>query len=369
MNETLLDKTFLDIALNNWLIFLGATVTGVLFKGMISRSISHLIFLAFKKAAKELGRAQFDTKVKKPLEFIIVLIAIYIGAQYIDYPKSWGLAPSNEFGIQMIVKDSFYILLVYGIIWLGMKMAEYLGDIFRLKAENTESKLDDQLVPFLVDLIKVLVVIIGLLIILADVFNVNIATLIAGLGIGGLALAMASKDSLENLLGSFTIFFDQPFKLGDFVKMGGTIGSVEKVGFRSTRIRTADKTYVTIPNRNVISSEVDNYSERTHRRSRFFIGLTYSTNKEQLQIISKEILAYLLENPKTTNDPIVRFNEFGASSLNLLVQYLAYTTDYQEDLELKEEINYKIMEIVAKHNAEFAFPSQSLYIENLPNKN
>jgi MscS family membrane protein len=252
---------------------------------------------------------------------------------------------------------------VYGIIWLGMKVAEYLGLIFSHRATHTDSKLDDQLVPFLVDLLKVLVAIVGVFIILSDVFNVNVTTLVAGLGVGGVALALASKDSLENLLGSFTIFFDQPFKVGDFVNFGGVTGTIEKVGFRSTRIRTPEKTYVTVPNRNIINSELDNFSERTHRRTRFNIGLTYSTSADQIKNICNDILEVLMENELTTNDPFVRFTGFGASSLDITINYLAYTKDYSDYLKLNESINFQIMEIVSKHGAEFAFPSQSIYIE------
>ncbi len=347
----------------NWTLFAGIILVSVLLKKVFSRIISHLIYLIFKKSATAVGRDKFDLIVIKPLEFIIVLGGIFIAGFYIEPPADMGLAPLGEFGIRTIIKDFMYILLVYGIIWLGMKMAEYLGLIFAHRATVTDSKLDDQLVPFLVDLLKVLVAVVGIFIILSDVFEVNIATLIAGLGVGGIALALASKDSIENLLGSFTIFFDQPFKVGDFVNFGGVTGAIEKVGFRSTRIRTAEKTFVTVPNRNIINSELDNFSERTHRRSRFEIGLTYDTTAEQIKKISADILEILMSNELTTNDPIVRFTTFGDSSLNILVQYLAFTKEYQAYLELNEQINFKIMEIVYKHGASFAFPSQSIYIE------
>jgi MscS family membrane protein len=361
-NQVYLGNTGLD-----WTLFIGIILISVLLKKVFSRIIAHIIYLIFKKSATAVGRDKFDEIVKKPLEFIIVLGGIFMAGFYIQPPEEWGLAPLGEFGVRTVIKDFMYILLVYGIIWLGMKLAEYLGLIFAHRATVTDSKLDDQLVPFLVDLLKVLVAVVGIFIILSDVFEVNIATLIAGLGVGGIALALASKDSIENLLGSFTIFFDQPFKVGDFVTFGGVTGTIEKVGFRSTRIRTTEKTYVTVPNRNIINTELDNFSERTHRRARFEIGLTYDTTAEQIKKISEDILEVLMTNELTTNDPIVRFTAFGDSSLNVLVQYLAFTKEYQAYLELNEKINFQIMEIVYKHGASFAFPSQSIYIEK--NKN
>lgn len=357
------ETTYLGNTGLDWTLFMGIILVSVLLKKVFSRLISHLIYLIFKKSATAVGRDKFDHIVKKPLEFIIVLGGVFIAGFYIEPPTEWGWAPVGEFGIRTVIKDILYILLVYGIIWLGMKLAEYLGLIFSHRATHTDSKLDDQLVPFLVDLLKVLVAVVGIFIILSDVFQVNVATLVAGLGVGGIALALASKDSLENLLGSFTIFFDQPFKVGDFVNFGGVTGTIEKVGFRSTRIRTAEKTFVTVPNRNIINTELDNFSERTHRRSRFEIGLTYDTTAEQIKNISEDILEVLISNELTTNDPIVRFTTFGNSSLNILVQYLAFTKEYQAYLELNEKINFQIMQIVYKHGASFAFPSQSIYIE------
>lgn len=347
----------------NWTCFFGLVFLSVLLKKVFSKLISHFIYLLFKKSAVAVGRDKFDHIVKKPLEFIFVIGGIFVAGFYIEPPAAWGWAPVGEFGVRTVVKDLLYIMLVYGVVWLGMKLAEYLGLIFSHRASSTDSKLDDQLVPFLVDILKVLVAIIGVFIVLSDVFQVNVATLIAGLGVGGIALALASKDSLENLLGSFTIFFDQPFKVGDFVNFGGVTGAIEKVGFRSTRIRTADKTFVTVPNRNIINSELDNFSERTHRRSRFEIGLTYDTNAQQIKSITKDILEVLMSNALIANDPIVRFTTFGDSSLNILVQYLTFTKEYQAYLEMNERINFQIMEIVYKYGASFAFPSQSIYIE------
>ena len=357
------EKEFLENSGLDWTYFIAILLASIFLRSVLSKSISHIIYLIFRKSAVEIGRDKFDQMVKRPLEFIIILAGIYTASFYVQAPESWGLAPLGEFGVRTVVKDIFYIMLVYGIIWLGMKMAEYLGMIFSHRASKTDSKLDDQIVPFIVDLIKVLVAVVGVFIILSDVFEVNVATLVAGLGVGGIALALASKDSIENLLGSFTIFFDQPFKVGDFVNFGGITGTIEKVGFRSTRIRTLEKTFVTVPNRNIINSELDNYTERTHRRTRFEIGLTYATTPEQIKNISEEILEVLMQNELTTNDPIVRFTGFGSSSLNVLVQYLAYTNDYADYLKLNETINFQIMEIVYKYEASFAFPSQSIYVE------
>ena len=145
--------------------------------------------------------------------------------------------------------------------------------------------MDDQLVPFAMEIIKFIVYIFTIFIILGNVLGVNVTALVTGLGIGGLALAMASKESLENLLGSFTIFLDKPFTVGDNVTAGTITGTVEKVGFRSTQIRTFDKSLVTVKNKKMIDAELDNLGMRPVRRVKFDIGLNYETTAEQMKNI------------------------------------------------------------------------------------
>jgi MscS family membrane protein len=198
---------------------------------------------------------------------------------------------------------------------------------------------------------------------MGSIFNVNIAALATGLGIGGIALAMASKESLENLLGSFTIFFDQPFTVGDVVTVGSVTGTVEKVGFRSTRIRTFDKSLVTVPNKKMIDAELDNLGLRPVRRVKFNIGLTYETSAEQIKEIVKEIQEMVNLHEKTNQDGKVRFQEFGSSSLDIMVMYFVNSPRWEDLINVKEDVNYKIMEIVKKHKSDFAFPSSTIYLQ------
>jgi MscS family membrane protein len=193
--------------------------------------------------------------------------------------------------------------------------------------------------------------------------GVNVIALTTGLGIGGLALAMASKESLENLLGSFTIFLDQPFLVGDTVTVGTVTGTVEKVGFRSTRIRTYDKSIVTLPNKLMIDAELDNLGMRPVRRVKFDVGLTYETSIEQIKNIVDDIQKMVDAHPKTNQDGKVRFQEFGSSSLDIMIIYFVDSPSWDDLIDVKEDINYKIMEIVKKHNSDFAFPSTTVYLQ------
>ena len=260
--------------------------------------------------------------------------------------------------------SKFYnLFLLTTLFWVITRSIDFVGYKLKIKSLKTESKVDDQLIPFAIDLAKVIVIVLAFVIILGDVFEVDITALVAGLGIGGVAFALASKESLENLLGSFTIFFDKPFTVGDIVTLGGVTGIVEKVGFRSTRIRTFDKSIVTVPNKNIISTELDNLGARPVRRVKFNIGLTYNTSVDNIKSIVADIQNLIDNHPMTNQDGRVRFLNFGASSLDIMVLYYVDSPDWEVLIDAQQKINYEIIDIVNKYKCEFAFPSTSVYIE------
>ena len=265
---------------------------------------------------------------------------------------------------QSIFSKIFSLFLIYAIYKIFVKVIDYIGLILKQRAAETENKMDDQLIPFAIEIGRILVVIFALFFILGNVFDINITALATGLGIGGIAIAMASKESLENLLGSFTIFFDRPFTVGDVVKVGTVIGLVEKVGFRSTRIKTFDKSVVTVPNKKMIDAELDNLGLRPVRRVKFHIGLTYDTSTEQIKNIVSDIQEMINSHEKTNEEGKVRFQEFGASSLDIMVLYYVNSPKWEDLIDVKEDVNYKIMEIVKKNNSDFAFPSTTVYVQN-----
>ncbi len=223
--------------------------------------------------------------------------------------------------------------------------------------------MDDQLVPFMRELGKIVTIIFGVFVVMGVVFNMNVATIIAGLGIGGLAIALAAQDTLQNLLGSFTIFADKPFIVGDLVHVADYDGVIEKVGFRSTVLRTLDKTRVVIPNKKMIDSPLENLTLRNLRRVKFNIGVLYGTPPDAIKKVCEEITTFINAYPTTSNDTLVIFDAFGASSLDIMVLYYIEIVEYAVYMKIKEEINYKVMDIVLNAGADFAFPSRTLYHE------
>jgi len=343
--------------------FFGAVLLGFIFKRLISKYLSHLLFKVLGEKGGEVGVEKFDSLLTKPIGFCIMLSVIYLGSTHIQYPAVWNLDPENKLGLKMLINKGFSLIYIYSIFRIFLRLIDYVGLILLKRAEETASKMDDQLIPFVLEIIKFVVYVFATFIILGSVLGVNIIALTTGLGIGGLALAMASKESLENLLGSFTIFLDQPFTVGDIVTVGVVTGVVEKVGFRSTRIRTFDKSLVTVPNKKMIDAELDNLGLRPVRRVKFDIGLTYETSTNQIKAIVTDIQEMINLHEKTNQDGRVRFQEFGSSSLDIMVMYFVDSPKWEDLINVKEDVNYKIMEIVKKHNSDFAFPSTTVYLQ------
>jgi len=341
MNTNIITKVFLGNTIEDYIWFFGSIFLGLIFKKLISKYFSHLLFKIIKNQDSDVGAEKFNALLIQPISLCVMLSIIYIGSTHIQYPPEWNLANVDKIGVKMLINKTFSLIFIYSICWILLRMIDFIGLILSKKAEATENKMDDQLIPFIIEIGKILVYILGVFIILGNIFNVNIAALATGLGIGGVALAMASKESLENLLGSFTIFFDQPFTVGDVVTVGSVTGTIEKVGFRSTRIRTFDKSLVTVPNKKMIDAELDNLGLRSVRRVKFSIGLTYETSTDQIKSIVNDIQEMINQHEKTNQEGRVRFQEFGSSSLDIMILYYVSSPRWEDLINVKEDINYK----------------------------
>jgi MscS family membrane protein len=227
---------------------------------------------------------------------------------------------------------------------------------------KTESTLDDQLLPFIRKCLRIFVIFLAAIMTIQNL-GYSISGLLASLGIGGLAVALAAKDTLSNIFGSLMILLDRPFHVGDWVKAGDLEGIVEEVGFRSTKIRTFGKTQITVPNNVIANLAVDNISRRPNRRINFTVGVTYETKPEQMRQAVAGIREMLRKHPAIDQEFIlVNFTEFGASSLDILVYCFARTVVWAEYLAAREDVSLKIMEILDGLGLEIAFPSRSIYL-------
>ena len=359
----ILNYEFLGNHVSEYLLALGILLFGFIFKTVLSKILSGIMYRLVKRFSKEDYLPEFRRLLLQPLEVLLFLVFLYFAFQVLDYPlKPDQLRKSDPF-LKTFLFRTYQVFVIVALAWVVLRFTDFVGLLFKYRSEKTASKMDDQLVPFFKDFSKVMIVIFAFLVMLGTVFQVNVAGLVAGLGVGGLALAFAAKESLENLLASFTIFLDQPFVVGDLVEVGGITGTIEKIGFRSTRIRTLEKTFVTVPNKFMIDKPLNNLTLRTFRRVSFDLTLTYDTTSEQMRSITREIQHYIDEHPSTNQDGIIRFHALADSSKNILVLYFVEALDWAEYVNVKEEVTYKIVEIVERHGADFAFPTQTLHLQ------
>jgi len=251
--------------------------------------------------------------------------------------------------------------------WFIFRLVDIV-ELFLLKwTGRTETQLDDQLVPLIRKSLRVFVVIVALLFIAQNIFRWDIGALIAGLGIGGLAIALAAKDALANLFGSVTIFSDRPFQLGDRIKIAGHDGFVEEVGFRSTRIRTLMGHQVIVPNSVVANEAVENIGRRPYLKRVMNVTVTYDTSPEDLQRgvdILREMLAARKEHFASDMPSQVYFSDFNADSLNVVVYYWFTPPDWWAYLAFNHDFNMELLRRFNEAGIEFAFPTQTLYLKH-----
>lgn len=367
-------QIFWGNTIKNYILFFTFLLIVFIAKKVFSKILSKAFFLLFKRFYTFSSSQKFHQLLLQPIEFLVVVLLVYSAINQLDYPLNEVVfkrityidKTQKIFTITVIeiIDKIFTFLVILSSVRIALKIVDFTANIFEYKASLTDSRMDDQMVPFLKELTKILVIITCVFVVMGAVLNMNVATIIAGLGIGGLAIALAAQDTLQNLLGSFTIFADKPFVVGDLVHIEGYDAVIEKVGFRSTVLRTLDKTLVIIPNKKMIDSPLENLTLRNLRRVEFNIGLTYSTEPDVIKKISLQIKEFINQHTKTSNDTIVVFNAFSASSLDIKVLYYIQIVDYEIYMEIKDEINYKVMEYVLANGANFAYPTTTIYHEN-----
>jgi MscS family membrane protein len=250
--------------------------------------------------------------------------------------------------------------------WLCVVGAGVLAEKIVASEHLRRRSLDSQLIRLGTRLVG-FVAAITLLVHAADDLGFPAYSVIAGLGVGGLAVALAARDSLANLLGSVLIMFEKPFRCGHRIRVSGSEGGVEDVGSRSTRMRTADNALISIPNNAVVNATVENLTLGTMFRQRLLVQVTYQTPRVKLEALISGFSQILVDHPMTNKDNYhVRFNDFGESSLNILVIFYLNVTNYATELKEREEILLLIMDLAQQIGVEFAFPTRTLHVDTMP---
>ncbi len=249
---------------------------------------------------------------------------------------------------------------------LGLRLWDVLMLFVGNKIKRTESRMDDQLLPLLHKMGQIAVVVLAVIQVLY-IMDVNVTAIIAGLSIGGLALALAAQDTVKNFIGSLMIFVDRPFQVGDWVEVDGFSGEVVEVGFRSTRLRLLDSSMVSIPNGNMANMSVINRGVRVYRLMNVTLGITYDTPVRKIEAFIAGLRQIIEEHPATNKENYyVHLTTLADSSINILFRVPLLITTYAEELKYKEEILFAIIRLADQLEVSFAFPSTSVYVEKMP---
>lgn len=352
-----IDQTILGISLTRFIGALAVFFIALLLKRVIAHLFTKTVFKITQKTSSQMDDLLLKN-INKPAELLVVVIGLYLAIEILQLPKE----PSD---IDRLARNTAQILLTFNLTWFFYNMVSLVEHWLGHWACKTESSLDDHLVPFIRKCLRVFIVIVAILFLVQNL-GYSISGLLASLGLGGLAVALAAKDSLSNIFGSIMILLDRPFLIGDWIKAGDMEGTVEDIGFRSTRIRTFAKTLITVPNSNLMNMSVDNFSKMPKRRIKLTVGVTYDASPEQMRQAVAAIRQMLSEHPAIHQDFfLVNFTDFGASSLDIMVYCFTTSTVWQEYLNAREDVCLKIMEVLAELGLEIAFPSQTLYMHDM----
>lgn len=325
-------------------IIIGALIVGKLLFWMCSRLIKKLA----ATTTGDLDNLLVDL-AEEPVIVALTIIGMGIGINTLNL----------SLGVESWIAGLRQFIVIMSITWLVARLAEAIfAELIIPFTDKSKNRLDDQLLPLVRKSIKVCIWPLGTIVALNNA-GYDVAALIAGLGIGGLALAMAAKDTISNIFGGITVVADQPFVVGDRVKVSGYDGSILEVGIRSTRLRTLEGRVVTIPNAKFTDSAVENVTLEPSRKVVVSLGLTYETTPEGLRK-AMQILGEINENTEGLEENFVSgFDAFGDSAM--IIQYVYYIKKGADIMAAKTTVNMKILERFSEAKLEFAFPSQTIY--------
>jgi MscS family membrane protein len=348
----LLNQYILDNSIRSYLEVLGVIMLALVVKRFISRYLTGVLFSLITRAGRKFNKEAFCNLLLQPLEVFLLVLVIIVSFDQLSYPGYWNIV-LYKLKLHSALDGLANATIIIVFIWLCLRVIDFIATILEETASLTKSQSDNQLIIFFKDFLKVVVVIIGGLLLLRFVFYQDIGNLLTGLSIVGAALALATRESLENLIASFIIFFDKPFVTGDTVKVHNFTGTIEKIGLRSTRIRTIDKTYISVPNKQMVDSIVDNISLRTQRKAELRLELKLSVTTEELRKFIDD-LKNVIKHPKILKGAVY-FADTGKNANVIAVEYFSGIdlTDEQFN-ELKQEINFKTMGLVEKTGIDFA---------------
>lgn len=349
--ENIFTEEFYGNTFGNWAVSLVLVFGAVLLARMVYWFLNRVVSRVTDKTSSKIDDIILHSS-KEPSVFIVALFASWYGFERLHFSVE----------VDGLIGAIYYFLVTIGFTWfiarvLDSMISNYLVPL----AEKTESDFDDQLLPIVQKGTRSVIWVLGIIVALNNA-GYNVSAIIAGMGIGGLAFAMAAKDTISNIFGGFTIFTDKPFKINDRIKINGFDGTVVEIGLRSTRLRTLENRIVTIPNSQFTGGLVENVSVEPTRKVILKLGLIYDTTPEQIKK-AIELLNQIHQSiPELNENKSIAFTDFGDFSLGLT--YIYYINKGADILQAKTNLNLKILEEFNKNGLEMAFPTQTIYTKS-----
>jgi MscS family membrane protein len=348
-----LDKIILDNSVKSYLIVTGSLLLIFLFKRLLSRYLAGLLFGLVRRIARGVDKKSFVKLVVSPLEVFLLLLLSVIVLDKLTFPRVLNVVIYKA-NVREFIDATSVIVLIITFIWLLLRIMDFIALILHHRADQTADPADNQLVVFFKDFFKVVLVMFGGILILKFAFHYPVSNLLTGLSIATAAIALATRESLENLIASFIIFFDRPFTMGDIVKVQEITGTVERIGLRSTRIRTDEKTYVTVPNKQMVDSIMDNLSLRTQRRVLVQLELHSDTPHDTVNQFIPRVKNIFLQKKDKVESHTVFLSNISKNAFVVHVEFFTAPIPVADFNDLRQEVNLTIIELMEDLNIKLA---------------
>lgn len=362
--EEFLEKEFLNNTIKSYLLVVATIIVAIFIKRLISKYVANILYKLIAKASKNIEKKSFFDLVVQPLDMFLVLVISFIAFDRLTFPEILDFKV-YRITVKEIIECIANGTLVITFIWLCLRVIDFVAMIMEEKANQTQDLNDNQLIVFFKDFFKVILVIIGVLLVLRFSFHKNIGNLLTGLSIVGAAIALATRESMENLIASFIIFFDKPFITGDTVKVQNFTGTIEKIGLRSTRIRTESKTYITVPNKQMVDSILDNITLRTQRKVELRLELGLSTTAAQLKQLSPDVKAILQQQSAIENYQVYLMD----TGKNAHIFAIDYFTEMPQEIiefnKVRETVNLAVIQLLETSAIELAASNTDIKVHTI----
>ena len=346
--------------MQSYLVVAGVILFIWIFKRIISRFFAGLLFGVVRKIWSDIDRKSFINLVIRPLGTFVAILASLVALFKLAFPSQLNVELLFGYTSRVIAYMFGVATLIISFTALLIRLIDFIAIILERKANLTPEQNDNQLIVFFKDFFKVIIVIISIIMVLRFAFGQDVRSLLTGLSIVGAAIALALRESIENLIASFIIFFDKPFVTGDLVKVHSFTGTVEKIGLRSTRIRTEQKTYITVPNKQMVDSIVDNLSLRTHRKGEVRLEIDLQTSSALTAQLIEELKKIL--NRQDVESYQAHLAEIGANAIIVTGDYFTTPISMDEFNAIKQEINLQSLKLLEDLKVELAGENKDIKI-------